>query len=66
MASEDSTCVSAGVNGYLGLKVGGLFAILAASAIGVTIPNFTYNRQKLQPYYFLLRAFAAGVVLATG
>lgn len=66
MASQDLACISAGTKDFLGLKVGGLFAILAASAIAVAIPSYTYNIQRLQPFYFVLRAFAAGVVLATG
>ena len=43
----------------------GLFGLLATSTIGVFIPFFCWmeSRQKL---FFLLRAAAAGVVLATG
>ena len=66
MSSNEISCNSAGTKDFLGLKAGGLFAILVASAIGVAVPSFTYNNQRLHPYYFVLRAFAAGVVLATG
>ena len=62
----NSLCVSAGAEGFLGLRIGGLFGILVASSVGVTIPYFTYSAYKLSTLYFILRAFAAGVVLTTG
>ena len=67
MASADDVCFEpgAGTNSLLGLRVGGLFGILVASAIGVTIP-FLANVEKHGTLFFLLRAFAGGVVLATG
>ena len=58
-------CFAPGDQGLLGLRLGGLFGILFCSALGVLTPFFTYN-QKLNSLYFLLRAFAAGVVLTTG
>ena len=59
------TCFSPGDPGLLGLRIGALFGILAVSAVGVMIPYFTYTA-KLHSVFFLLRAFAAGVVLTTG
>ena len=58
-------CITPGAEGMLGLRVGGLFGILICSAIGVMIPFFAYSA-KLESLFFLLRAFAAGVVLTTG
>ncbi|DBA78801.1 TPA: hypothetical protein ACH3X1_008697 [Trebouxia sp. C0004] len=62
---ELPACFAAGDQGLLGLRLGGLFGILVISTIGVFIPFFTY-KAKLTSVYFLLRAFAAGVVLTTG
>ncbi|KAL0040876.1 hypothetical protein WJX79_008214 [Trebouxia sp. C0005] len=62
---EVSTCFAPGDQGLLGLRLGGLFGILLVSTAGVFIPFFTY-KAKLNSLYFLLRAFAAGVVLTTG
>ena len=61
----ESDCYSPGGQGLLGLRLGGLFGILVVSAIGILIPFFTY-KAKLNSLFFLLRAFAAGVVLTTG
>lgn len=58
-------CYAPGDPGLLGLRLGGLFGILAVSTIGVAIPFFTY-KAKLNSVFFLVRAFAAGVVLTTG
>ncbi|KAK9812115.1 hypothetical protein WJX73_008188 [Symbiochloris irregularis] len=58
-------CYAPGDTGLLGLRLGGLFGILAVSTIGVAIPYFAYSA-KLHSTFFLLRAFAAGVVLTTG
>ncbi|KAK9794638.1 hypothetical protein WJX73_005364 [Symbiochloris irregularis] len=58
-------CYAPGDTGLLGLRLGGLFGILAASTIGVAIPYFAYS-SKLHSTFFILRAFAAGVVLTTG
>jgi len=62
---EVPMCFAPGDQGLLGLRLGGLFGILLASTAGVFIPFFTY-KAKLNSVYFLLRAFAAGVVLTTG
>jgi len=63
--SEALHCISPGGEGLLGLRIGGMFGILVCSAIGVMIPYFAYSA-KLNSLFFLLRAFAAGVVLTTG
>lgn len=63
--AEIPTCFAPGDQGLLGLRLGGLFGILLVSTIGVSIPFFTY-KAKLNSVYFLIRAFAAGVVLTTG
>ncbi|KAA8537174.1 hypothetical protein F0562_029600 [Nyssa sinensis] len=50
-------------------KVGAIVSILVASALGVCIPLFLKNISVLQPdkaVHFLIKAFAAGVILATG
>jgi len=62
---ELPACFAPGDQGLLGLRLGGLFGILVVSTIGVTIPFFTY-KAKLNSVYFLIQAFAAGVVLTTG
>lgn len=64
-APELPACDGPGAQGLLGLRLGGLFGILLVSTIGVFIPFFTY-KAKFNSLYFLLRAFAAGVVLTTG
>lgn len=61
----EDPCYAPGDPGLLGLRLGGLFGILAVSTIGVAIPFFTY-KAKLNSVFFLVRAFAAGVVLTTG
>ena len=62
---EEPACFAPGDQGLLGLRLGGLFGILAVSTIGVIIPALTY-KAKLDSVFFILRAFAAGVVLTTG
>lgn len=51
------------------LKIGAIVAILTASALGVALPllgrNFKYLRTDGN-YFFVAKAFAAGVILATG
>ena len=59
------TCFSPGDHGLLGLRIGALFGILAVSTVGISIPYFAYT-VKLNSLFFVLRAFAAGVVLTTG
>ncbi len=63
--SEALDCLAPGAEGMLGLRIGGLFGILVSSAVGVMIPYFAYSKE-LKSLFFLLRAFAAGVVLTTG
>lgn len=64
-ATEDTSCYAPADQGLLGLRLAGLFGILAVSTIGVIIPALTY-KAKLDSVFFVLRAFAAGVVLTTG
>lgn len=65
--ADTAACLSpgAGTDDLLGLRLGGLFGILALSALGVTVPFFAYTA-KLETFFFFLRAFASGVVLTTG
>ena len=65
--ADTADCFSpgAGTHNLLGLRLGGLFGILALSALGVTIPFFAYTA-KFETLFFFLRAFASGVVLTTG
>ncbi|KAL3135230.1 low-affinity Zn(2+) transporter zrt2 [Trebouxia sp. C0009 RCD-2024] len=63
-ASPEPDCFSPGGQGLLRLRLGGLFGILVLSAVGIFIPFLTHKR-KLKSLFFLLRAFAAGVVLST-
>lgn len=49
----------------LALRLGGLVAILVAGSVGVALPFFT-NVARLHNVLFLMRAFAGGVVVATG
>ena len=67
MAAADDACFEpgAGTSSLLGLRIGGLFGTLVASAMGVIVP-FLANVEKRGTLFFLLRAFAGGVVLATG
>ena len=67
MSDTNGACFEpgAGTNSLLGLRIGGLFGILVCSSIGVAIP-FVVNVEKRSSLFFLLRAFAGGVVLATG
>lgn len=49
-------------------KVGAIIAILIASAIGVSIPMLGRIFRALKPensFFFIVKAFAAGVILAT-
>ena len=62
---EEPACFAPGDQGLLGLRLGGLFGVLAFSTLGVVIPFFAY-KTRLRPLFFLIRAFAAGVVLTTG
>jgi len=64
-ASPTPDCFSPGGQGLLGLRLGGLFGILVFSTVGIFVPFFAY-KAKLNSLFFLLRGFAAGVVLTTG
>ena len=64
-AEPEAPCYVPGDQGLLGLRLGGLFGLLFISTLCVAIPAFTY-KAKLDSYFFVLRAFAAGVVLTTG
>lgn len=46
------------------LRIAGLFAILATSAVGVSLPLL--SRGRYPSMLFIARCFGAGVVLATG
>lgn len=46
------------------LRIAGLFAILATSAIGVSLPLL--SRGRFPAALFVARCFGAGVVIATG
>eukprot|EP00850_Spirogloea_muscicola_P005048 SM000022S07262 [mRNA] locus=s22:862725:864480:- [translate_table: standard] len=53
----------------LGFRIGGLFGVLTASAVGVLLPfllSFFGGVSFRNPFFFIGRAFAAGVVLAVG
>lgn len=58
-----------GTHNNLVYKLVGIAAILVAGAIGVTMPLLLRNIKALRPetpIHFLVKAFAAGVILATG
>jgi zinc transporter 1/2/3 len=61
----DCTTEAAASGSLLGLRVGGLFGILAVSSVGVFLPLFAMTK-RLNSLFFVLRAMAAGVVLSTG
>ena len=46
------------------LRIAGLFAILATSAVGVSLPLL--SRGRYPSLLFIARCFGAGIVLATG
>ncbi|GLJ17946.1 hypothetical protein SUGI_0315040 [Cryptomeria japonica] len=53
----------------LKLRIGALISILIASAIGVSFPIIGKSYKALRPQrdiFFIVKAFAAGVILATG
>ncbi len=62
---SDCSTAAAASGSLIGLRVGGLFGILAVSTIGVFIPLIA-SSQRFDGVFFVLRAAAAGVVLATG
>ncbi|KAK7850489.1 zinc transporter 1, partial [Quercus suber] len=50
-------------------KLGSIASILVASAVGVSIPLLGRRFKALRPendFFFIIKAFAAGVILATG
>nr|POF19032.1 zinc transporter 5 [Quercus suber] len=50
-------------------KLGAIASILVASAVGVSIPLLGKKIKALRPendFFFIIKAFAAGVILATG
>ena len=59
MAETDNPCIDFASDNLIGLRVGGLFGILAVSCIGVMIPIFSY-RSRFSHTYFFVRAFASG------
>ena len=65
MSTVDCSSQAANTGSLVGLRVGGLFGILAVSTIGVCLP-LVANARRLEGLFFILRAAAAGVVLATG
>ena len=63
--SDACAATSIDNNTMLGLRLGGTFGILFVSAFGVALPYFT-SVARFDSLIFLLKAFAGGVVLATG
>ncbi len=63
---SDCSSQAADTGSLLGTRVGGLFGILAVSVIGVFIPLIAAQSQRVTGAFFVVRALAAGVVLATG
>ncbi len=59
MTETDNPCIDFASDNLIGLRVGGLFGILAVSCIGVMIPTFSY-RARFGHTYFFVRAFASG------
>ena len=53
-------------NRALGLRIAGLFGILAAGLVGVAVPWLSSRASGLKGVFFLGKTFASGVVLATG
>lgn len=69
----DCTCDYEAIDGKNGealkLKVGAIASILFAGAVGVSLPLLGKKIQTLSPendMFFMIKAFAAGVILATG
>ncbi|XP_057519076.1 zinc transporter 8-like [Amaranthus tricolor] len=57
------------IDSLLKYKIGAILAILTASGVGVTLPIVGKNFPVLHPeskLFFLIKAFAAGVILSTG
>ena len=62
---SDCSSTAADSGSLLGTRVGGLFAVLVVSTIGVFVPLIAKS-QPVDGLFFVVRAAAAGVVLATG
>ncbi len=59
MAETGNPCIDFASDNLIGLRVGGLFGILAVSCTGVMIPMFSYGARFGHTYFFV-RAFASG------
>ncbi|KAI4333270.1 hypothetical protein L6164_018102 [Bauhinia variegata] len=74
MASGDCTCDGAEAKGSdsreaLSYKLGSIASVLVAGALGVSLPFLSTKIPTLKPQndiFFMVKAFAAGVILATG
>ncbi|XP_042500177.1 zinc transporter 5-like [Macadamia integrifolia] len=74
LVSADCTCtptVETGINKQVALeyKIAAIFSILVGGAIGVCLPVLGKKYPILSPennVFFIIKAFAAGVILATG
>uniref|UniRef100_A0A7N2LKM5 Uncharacterized protein n=2 Tax=Quercus lobata TaxID=97700 RepID=A0A7N2LKM5_QUELO len=65
----DSGSTQSGNSTALKYKLGAIASILVASAVGVSIPLLGKKIKALRPendFFFVIKAFAAGVILATG
>ncbi|XP_043717939.1 zinc transporter 5-like [Telopea speciosissima] len=74
LVSADCTCtarVDSGINKAVALnyKITAIFSILIGGTIGVCLPTLGKKYPALRPennIFFIIKAFAAGVILATG
>ncbi|RDX74421.1 Zinc transporter 1 [Mucuna pruriens] len=74
MASGDCTCEPEGdkksdSSEVLHYKIGSIASVLVAGALGVSLPLLSKRIPTLNPkndMFFMVKAFAAGVILATG
>ena len=63
--SDECSATSIDSNEMLGLRIGGMFGILLVSSLGIALPYFT-KFERFSTLIFMMKAFAGGVVLATG
>ena len=66
---DDSGNTGNNKSAALKYKLGSIASILVASAVGVSIPLLGKKIKCLRPendFFFVIKAFAAGVILATG
>ena len=63
--ADECSATSIDSNEMLGLRLGGIFGILLVSSLGIALPYFT-NFARFSTLIFMMKAFAGGVVLATG